>query len=420
MIESALFFILGFFCAAFLALMVAPAIWRRAVVLTRRKIEASVPLTLNEIEADKDRMRAEFAMSTRRLEMSVKGLKDKAANHLADIGRFREEIRHLGDELEEKAATVNALEAKGAALRTELAARQQQLEETETALRAVEARLEAKSLEFERMRETAEELSVTASERQVELMARESDVERLSGDIEGLRSQRRDLEAVAREREQEARTARRELAEMANRLELVERKNERLMSSLADLEEKLDRREKDVARLRAEMNDGQRRIDTAMQEAETAQAEQVQMAGDLAGMSLHMSSLLQTATGADIEKSVGLLGQDHDRISRQLAEAAAINEKLDAQIAGFKRARSDDWQEQKRQNAMLREQINDLTAEVVRLTAEMEGPASPIHAALERASTLDAAGVDQAGAGQVVSLADRVRALQKSAAAKAE
>lgn len=50
----------------------------------------------------------------------------------------------------------------------------------------------------------------------------------------------------------------------------------------------------------------------------------------------------------------------------------------------------------------------------------MEGPASPIHAALERASTLDAAGVDQAGAGQVVSLADRVRALQKSAAAKAE
>lgn len=420
MIESALFFILGFFCAAFLALMVAPAIWRRAVVLTRRKIEASVPLTLNEIEADKDRMRAEFAMSTRRLELSVKSLKDKAALHLADIGRYRDEIRRLGDEAEERTALIGELEAKGAALRTELASREEQLEETEEALRGVEARLEAKALEYERMREHAEELSVTSSERQVELVAREADVERLSGDVEGLRAQRRDLEAAAREREQEARTARREMAEIAKRLELAERKNERLMSTLADLEERLDRREKDVARLREDMRDGRKRIDTATLDAVNAQAERAEMAGDLAGMSLQMSALLQNGTGADVEKAVGLLGQDRERMSRQLAEATAINEKLDAQIAGFKRAKSDDWQEQKQQNALLREQINDLTAEVVRLTAEMEGPDSPIHAALTRRSSLEEAGASLGDAGGVVSLADRVRVLQKSAAAKAE
>ncbi len=79
MIQSILFFSLGFLCAGFLALMVAPAIWRRAVVLTRKRIEASVPLSLTEIQADKDRMRAEFAMSTRRLEMSIKQFREKAA-----------------------------------------------------------------------------------------------------------------------------------------------------------------------------------------------------------------------------------------------------------------------------------------------------------------------------------------------------
>ena len=420
MIESALFFILGFLCAAFLALMVAPAIWRRAVVLTRRKIEASVPLTLNEIEADKDRMRAEFAMSTRRLEMSVKSLKDKAAHHLADIGRYRDEIRRLGDELEERTTTVGELEAKSASLRGELKERQQQLEETEAELSDVEARLEAKALEYERMREHAEELSVTSSERQVELIARESEVERLSGDIEGLRAQRRESEAVAREREHEARAAQRELAETAKRLELAERKNERLMSSLADLEERLDRRGKDLARLRADMADGRKRIDSATREAEEAEAERADLAGDLAGMSLQMTNLLQNGTAENVEKAVGLLGEDRDRLSRQLAQANAINEKLNEQITGFQRAKSDDWQEQKRQNAILREQINDLTADVVRLTAEMEGPDSPIHAALSRSSRLEEAGEEIAAAGQVVSLADRVRALQKSAAAKAE
>ena len=54
MIESILFFSLGFLCAGFLALMVAPSIWRRAVSMTRRRIEASVPLSLSDIEADKD------------------------------------------------------------------------------------------------------------------------------------------------------------------------------------------------------------------------------------------------------------------------------------------------------------------------------------------------------------------------------
>ena len=98
MIQPILFFTLGFLCAGFLALMIGPAVWRRAVNLTRRRIEASVPLTLNEIHADKDKMRAEFAMSTRRLEMSVKAFKEKAASQVMEITRSREELKRLAEE----------------------------------------------------------------------------------------------------------------------------------------------------------------------------------------------------------------------------------------------------------------------------------------------------------------------------------
>ncbi len=90
MLQSILFFVLGFLCSAFLALMVAPAIWRRAVVLTRKRIEAAVPLSVAEIQADKDRMRAELAMTIRRLEMNVQSLREKSAAQAIEISRGRE------------------------------------------------------------------------------------------------------------------------------------------------------------------------------------------------------------------------------------------------------------------------------------------------------------------------------------------
>ena len=112
MIQSSLFFILGFLTAGFLALLIAPAIWRRAVRLTRKRVEASVPLSLEEIQADKDQLRAEFAMSTRRLEMSVDQLKTKSTGQLAELGKKNDVINRLKIELGEKAATIFALEAR--------------------------------------------------------------------------------------------------------------------------------------------------------------------------------------------------------------------------------------------------------------------------------------------------------------------
>ena len=128
MIQSILFFTLGFLCAGFLALMVAPAIWRRAVALTRKRIEASVPLSLTDIQADKDRMRAEFAMSTRRLEMSIKAFRDKAAAQVIEINRNREELKRLAAERDDKNQSLSELEAKAGELRAELRQREDQLQ----------------------------------------------------------------------------------------------------------------------------------------------------------------------------------------------------------------------------------------------------------------------------------------------------
>ena len=112
MIEAIMFFALGFLAASLIALVLLSAVWHRAVRLTTRRIEGAIPVSMAEIQADKDQLRAEFAMSTRRLETSVEQLKLKTTEQLAEIGRKSETIRLLKTEVEEKSASVTALEAQ--------------------------------------------------------------------------------------------------------------------------------------------------------------------------------------------------------------------------------------------------------------------------------------------------------------------
>src|SRR3954451_21685295 len=120
MIEPIMFFWLGFLVASLLGLIIVTLVHGRAEGLTARRLEASTPVSMYEIQADKDQLRAEFAMSTRRLEMSVERLKTKTTSQLAELGKKTDAINRLKFELGEKTATIFALEAREKALKDQL------------------------------------------------------------------------------------------------------------------------------------------------------------------------------------------------------------------------------------------------------------------------------------------------------------
>ena len=91
-VENIMYFALGLLVAGLLALMIMPAVWRRAVRLTTKRIEAATPMTMAEFRADKDQLRAEFALSTRRLEMNVETLRRRLAEQLRDINRKKTDL----------------------------------------------------------------------------------------------------------------------------------------------------------------------------------------------------------------------------------------------------------------------------------------------------------------------------------------
>jgi chromosome segregation ATPase len=372
LVQSVLFFVLGFLCAGFLALMVAPAIWRRAVALTRKRIEGSIPLTQTEIQADKDRIRAEYAMSTRRLEISVKALREKAAEQLVEINRGREALKGLAVERMDKNHALTELGAKNEALRQ----REGELQQLSERLKETERKLEKRALELEKLEHMYDDASFSSSSRQIELVARESEMQKLASDIALLRGQRKEADRRSQEIAAESKAARDALKAEKKRTAELDKKVERLLATLADREDKLDRREKELARMR-----------------EKSKAEDSAPALRLVGKGGDV------ARSDDLDKAIAKLDSDRERLEARLTALARENKRLKADLTALAASNPTDG------SSALREQMNELAAEVVHLTAKLEGPGSPIAKAL--AAPSDARSGNR-------SLADRVRDLQKA------
>ena len=117
MIESIMYFGIGFLLATLVAVALIPLVHSRAVRLTRRRLQHSIPQSMAEIQADKDALRAEFAMSLRSLEITADELKNKHTTALAELGRKSNAINRLKIECEAQkvrfVALTNQLTAAG-------------------------------------------------------------------------------------------------------------------------------------------------------------------------------------------------------------------------------------------------------------------------------------------------------------------
>src|SRR5580700_5680968 len=77
LVEPTMYFAIGFLLAGLASLPAVAAIHRRAVRLTKERMNSLVPLSVQELQAEKDLLRAEFAVSTQRLESTLDGIKAK-------------------------------------------------------------------------------------------------------------------------------------------------------------------------------------------------------------------------------------------------------------------------------------------------------------------------------------------------------
>jgi chromosome segregation ATPase len=394
MIEPIMYFGIGFLVAALLGLLFVPLVHERAVRLTMRRLEAATPLSIAEIRADKDQLRAEFAMSTRRLEMSVEQMKAKTTGQLAELGKKTGAIIQLKKELGEKTAAIFALESRDRNLRDQLRATEDEFTLKSDSLRGAERALADKEAELAKLLAELGERSIMADSQRVELAALRAQVEAIKVSVTDYeRAVRATEERLARQRtESEAATAQSNEARS---------KLDELGTRTAELERQLAERQVEIQRLCADL-EGAKKIENE----------------------------LRQQLGSAGVRSGGLVNQfraDIAQLEAQLAAAIEERAKLQDEIASMRR---DTDSTERIENALLRERVNDVAAEVARLTATLEGPSSPIEAILALGTPAAAKGgggspgANSANPGTSTSiesprgkgtLAERIRALQSTA-----
>src|SRR5215208_760164 len=359
MIEPIMFVGIGFLVAGLLVIGVIPLVHARAVRLTQRRLEAVTPMSMGEIRADKDQLRAEFAMSARRLEMSVEQMKAKTASQLAEIGKKSEAVSRLKLELDEKTAALQIIEAKEALLSEQLQITEAERAAKAAALEQAERKLAATSAQLAEY--TSNLYDNSADSQRVELFALQAQAEVLNGQIESYERETRELhDRLAREAAA-AESASRKLAQ------------------------------------------------------ERAAAKEIE---------LDLRAQLAEAEGRG-QQTVENLRAENAALEQQLQQSVEERAKLLQEIETIKRGAEAAWEAERMENAVTRERINDVAAEVARLTSVLEGPTSPIEAIL--AEDMDRshaagngsrngeqllAGTSEAGDSSKGTLADRIRALQ--------
>jgi len=406
MIEAIMYSAIGFLTATLLALVTLPAVWRRAVRLTRRRIEGAIPVSMAEIQADKDQLRAGFAVATRRLELGTETLRARTADQWATITRQTEELQRRQVRLDDTAAKLADLEAR----HTELTAHDQFIEaelNTRTAdLNATSAALDATRSELAITSRTLEETSDREEQLQVETMSltalrdtlheRITDLDRnlaataalLASDRATLRQTSEDLtmERVAT-RELNARLARTD-AQLATATDEVTA----LSAELAALKTRASALAERTAAAEALRDDTLRETERA-----TTSALSYQRAAESAARQAQDRAAMIAAEKAMVDGALAKAREERTVLQARLAALPPT-----PAVTAVAMSSSDD-------NAALRERISDIAAEVARMTAELEGPGSPVNALLA------ANPPGKKKAGMPPTLADRIRALQDKA-----
>ena len=417
MIEPIMYGAIGFLVSMLFGLMIVPLVHNRAVRLTTRRLEAATPLSMAEIQADKDQLRAEFAMSARRLEMSVEQLKSKTTSQLAELGKKTDAINRMKIELGEKNATIFALEAREKAVKEQLRATEEEFAAKTEGLRLAEKALTDKQAELAKLSAELNDRSMVADSRQVELVAVRAQIEELKSRVGDAEKEFAATQTRLAQERGESETATRNLADARSRVE-------NLSQRVTDLDRQLIVQVKEAEMLSGRVGELEARL--AAQGKLLAERDyensQLRKANEIAERTVNelREELSQSNQGKmpALEK----LKAEKAAVEEQLRLARDERAKLQRDMNAIQQQAESSWATERMENALLRERINDIAAEVAKLAMQLEGPNSPIEAMLAEAPAptkpangAAVHGASPAGVPQSGTLAERIRALQAHA-----
>lgn len=369
-IEYVLIFALGFFAALLIALVVAPAIHRRIVTLTERRMRASVALTSNEVRAEKDADKARSAMETARLSVRLGVQRDRAITLAAERERLQNNIASLNEARGELERHVDRLAVDGKSLRARLEETESRLAEKVTALIAAETLAEARNGDVRQLNGRAEQLAASLEQFRADLAGRDERIDRLQREVAGLREVRALLRDEVKRATDSASELRLRLEREGERTNELDRKLAESVAAQLDHENALERSRSELERVRADLSRAVEETASMRTAFEAASADRARLRSYLEGPRGEAGPEDQ---GERIVAPMQNNTPDNAAISRRIER---LRNRHNTLVRNLIDARDD------AENDHLRGEIAEIAAMMIDLTAVREGPASPIHGIL--------------------------------------
>ena len=253
MIEYAILFGLGFLTATLLALLIAPAIHRRIVAYTENRIRATMPISPQEVRAQKDMARALYAAENAKVRQELDTEREKntslrLANEAASSDAYRLgeqnrsfslKIEELTLEIGELRAALDAAEEHAGVVQANLAQQEQAANERAGQMSDLTARLTNLTRELD-------DSKILAATRDLEAEQAKQSATRFRKEGE---TATRELQDVAA-RNKEAMTA---VARESRKVTRLQEQVATVMAKNADLDTMLTLRNQEVARLKEQL-----------------------------------------------------------------------------------------------------------------------------------------------------------------------
>lgn len=363
-----MYFALGVLTTGLLALLVMPAIWQRTARLTRKRIESSVPMTMAEIQADRDQLRAEFAITARKLEMTVDRLRDKTTEQVIDINEKRAEIVRLTNDCNDKAKTIEGLEERAARLVADLAAADERLSSASERIRQREATIIERDSELASLQSKLYAAQELTDEQKLELVARGTEIGNLNDRLAGAKTTEQGLVSARDKLAEELTAERTALAAERRRVANLEASIARLEAERIDRLGELERRAEEVRGLTAELARNRAEAeDLAMRIAEfEAERTADRHVGDGAPGGETLS-----VDGDNVAKAIAAAEAENQALAQRLEALEAEHASLRAQNENLHRVASSEW-DIETENALLRERLAGVAADVLQLTRSFD------------------------------------------------
>lgn len=230
MVQFALIFVLGLLVATFVAALILPSVWRRGQILARRHIEVELPVSLTEIRADQDALRAEYAVQLAKSAQQLKQARTRVAEQETLLARQQSALTH--------AAELEAQSEQAARRLAELGQAAEQSQSEIARLKEAKQQLAAQLKQSEASRTNLENLNDAF---RIEVGGYEAQIARHLSELNESRRVRKEQNGKIQEFYAQVSSLQAELKGEKHRSSELETKLQKLISRFSDAEEKLSR-----------------------------------------------------------------------------------------------------------------------------------------------------------------------------------